>query len=140
MVRFPLLALALLAACDRDAEPVEGAAETAPCDDCATLDDVEDLRAEIDELRAQLPVVATGACDPNGEPTVWKTSEQVTILSVRSCVAASDTYAACYSEDSIVFVASDVEAKGYAVAVGVDCIQGEGGGSYETYQITYLPG
>lgn len=139
MSRLWLTALVALSAC-ADADPVEGPAETAPCDDCATLDDVEDLRAEIDELRAQLPVVVAGSCDPNGEPTVWKTSEQVTILSVRSCVAASDTYAACYSEDSIVFIASDVEAKGYAVAVGVDCIQGEGGGSYETYQITYLPG
>lgn len=140
MVRFPLLALALLAACDSDAESVEGPAETAPCDDCATLDDIEDLRAELDELRTQLPVVVTGACDPNGEPTVWKTSEQVTILSVRSCVAASDTYAACHSEDSIVFIASDVEAEGYAVAVNVDCGIGEGYMGYETYQITYLPG
>lgn len=67
MVRFPLLALALLAACNSDAESVEGPAETAPCDDCATLDDVEDLRAEIDELRAEMatrvaPVVVDADC------------------------------------------------------------------------------
>lgn len=137
MSRLWLTALVALSACDAGAEPVEGPAETAPCDDCATLDDVDELRAEIDELRAQLPVVVTGACNPDPDPTFWQTMEPVTVLSVRTCRAATDTYDVCWlGEEGTngVFLANDPEAEGFAVSVTLNCY------GYETYQITYLPG
>lgn len=64
MVLYPLF---IGCAGPSDSGVVEGPADSTPCDNCATLDDVEDLRAEIDELRAEMatrvaPVVVDADC------------------------------------------------------------------------------